>query len=112
MKTVITAITLTATLFTAPAMAWGDREQGILIGIIGSEIVRGMQEPKHVGTIQPHVTHMPRGGYIDSRRAHSYNPMQVCRTERQYHDNLVVTVEKNCRGQVINVLTEAPRPRY
>ena len=112
MKKLLTAITLTAAMFTAQAQAWGDREQGILIGIIGSEIVRSMQEPKQVGTIQPHVTHMPRGGYIDSRRAHSYNPMQVCRTERQYHNNLVVTVEKNCRGQVINVLTEAPRPRY
>jgi len=111
MKALITAVTLTATLFTAPAMAWGDREQGILTGIVVGEIFRSMQEPKHVGTIQPHVTHS-RGGYIDSRRAHSYNAMQVCRTERQYHDNIVVTVEKNCRGQVINVLTEAPRPRY
>lgn len=110
MKKLITAVALTATMFTAQAQAWGDREQGILIGIIGSEIVRSMQEPKQVGVI-PNVTHS-RGGYIDSRRAHTYNPMQVCRTERQYHNNLVVTVEKNCRGQVINVLTEAPRPRY
>ena len=47
MKKVISAVALTAAMFaTTPAFAWGDKEQGILIGIIAGEIWDEVQDQR------------------------------------------------------------------
>lgn len=50
MKKTIATLALVATAFSTPAMAWGEREQGILTGIVGTLIIQDIQrgqQPQH-----------------------------------------------------------------
>ena len=112
MKKLLTAITLTAAMFTAQAQAWGDREQGILTGIVVSEIFRSLQKPEHVGTIQPNIVDYRRKYGIVDNRAHSYDRYAVCRTEKQTTATAILYVKKNCRDEIIEIELREPPRRY
>ena len=67
MKRAITAIALLATIgFSNPALAWGDREQGALAGIVGTLIFQHIQrdgsvrQPAPVIVQQPPVIYQPQ----------------------------------------------------
>lgn len=55
-KLLIAGVASTLSLASLPAMAWGDREQGILIGIVGGHIL-GQLHKNSVGVSSPGVVY-------------------------------------------------------
>ena len=70
MKKTIATLALVATAFSTPAFAWGEREQGILTGIVATiiyqDIQRGQQQGGVVVQQQPQVIHQPQRQVIYS----------------------------------------------
>lgn len=60
MKTKIAALALLGSLVTAPAFAWGPREQGALSGIAGYWLYQRLTTPQVIGVPQPQQT-LPHG---------------------------------------------------
>lgn len=59
MKKIIIAALITITT-TAPALAWGDREQGVLSGIAGYWLYQRLSQPQIVGQVPPPVIQQPQ----------------------------------------------------
>lgn len=53
MRTKLAAVALIGSLVSAPALAWGDREQGILGGIAGYWLYQQLTQPKVYGNTNP-----------------------------------------------------------
>ena len=85
MKKIITIAALAATLST-PAMAWGEKEQGILAGILGTLIIQDIQRggqghvPQHVPQPAPRVEHhhhYPQSCGVETRTRYTDNGRRV-----------------------------------
>jgi hypothetical protein len=74
-KLVIVGVASALSLATAPAMAWGDREQGILIGMVGGHILSQIHR-NSVGYTSPGVVYRdssaPGRGWGQSYGYNSY----------------------------------------
>lgn len=55
MKTKLLAIALIGTFISAPAMAWGEREQGILAGAAGLWLIQRLNQPPVVVQQAPQI---------------------------------------------------------
>ena len=64
MKTKIAVVALVGSLVTAPAFAWGDREQGILSGIAGLMLWQHINRPPVVVQQAPMQVPVPQGPMI------------------------------------------------
>ena len=100
MKKIIVAAALAATVST-PALAWGEKEQGIVAGIIGTlilqDIARGNTNPYPVPAPQPAPA---------PRVEHHYHYSNNCGTEirTRYTDNgrrVIRDTVDRCTGRLL-----------
>lgn len=101
MKKFLAIAAVAATLTSTPALAWGDREQGILTGIIGTLIIqdinRNQQPQQPVIVQQPPVAHTT---VIIQDSAWSSN--RVCSEQIiRRADGSQSTLQMNCAGRVV-----------
>lgn len=88
-------------LIASPAFAWGEREQGILTGIVGAQILRHvLEEPKTTPT-PPRVTYSDRSHW-ERHPGKSQRPVVVREIVREpvviYRSPVVVAETKSdCR---------------
>ena len=96
MKRIITAVAL-ASMISTPAFAWGDREQGILTGIIGTIIIQDIQKNRNHGTVvqQPQV--------INNHYHNDYSVQRCGYQENVFRNGYTTVVEKrnSCTGELI-----------
>jgi len=105
-KIIATTALVLATATAQPALAWGDREQGIVSGIAAILLLQKLNNNS-----QPHTTTPPpvvdRGVvYVDR------NSVQRCGYVGQayYQDNWVISEKRNrCTGELVE---RTIRPRY
>jgi hypothetical protein len=97
MKQFILAIALTATAST-PALAWGDREQGILTGIIGTIIIQDI-----VSGNSQHGTVVQQPQVIHNHYHNDYSHQRCGYQENIFRNGYTTVVEKrnSCTGQLI-----------
>jgi hypothetical protein len=97
MKQFILALTLAATAST-PALAWGDREQGILTGIIGTIIIQDIARgnSQHGAVVQHPQT-------INNHYHNDYSVQRCGYQENIFRNGYTTVVEKrnSCTGQLI-----------
>jgi|SaaInl59LU_5_DNA_1037362.scaffolds.fasta_scaffold12613_4 hypothetical protein len=105
----ITALAATVATASSPAMAWGDREQGALAGIIGTIIFQDIYRNRQ-GTVyqqQPQViVQQPAPVYqqqiIIQQDQHSWGSNRVCSEQIvRRADGSQSTLQMNCAGRVI-----------
>jgi hypothetical protein len=97
MKRIITAVAL-ASMISTPAFAWGDREQGILTGIVGTLIIQDIQRGNgnHGRVVQqPQV--------INNHYHNDYSVQRCGYQENVFRNGYTTVVEKrnSCTGQLI-----------
>jgi len=84
MKKVLASLLIASTIAT-PAMAWGEREQGILTGVAGLWVV---QQLHRAGQQQPQVVYQqPQVVYVPVVQA----PRQYCELKSEMINGQVVT---------------------
>jgi hypothetical protein len=71
MKTKLLAVALIGSLLSAPAMAWGDREQGILAGAAGLWLIQRLNQPPVVVQQAPQFP-VPQGPMIGQYPTNPY----------------------------------------
>ena len=92
------AITALAATISSPAMAWGDREQGILTGIVGTLIIQDIQRGN---TQQGTVVQQPQ--VINNHYHNDYSVQRCGYQENVFRNGYTTVVEKrnSCTGQLI-----------
>ena len=109
MKKLLAAVAIATTLVSTPALAWGDREQGILTGIIIGEVWDHLKEKKsYPQVIHSPVVVMPEHNPYNSPRRPGYsrglnNPREVCSIITRRHYNYIENVHQNCWGETLMV---------
>jgi hypothetical protein len=117
MKKILATAAVVTAMISTPAMAWGEREQGILTGIVGTlilqDIARGNDHQRgHVGgrvidrsyeydrhSVNPYnESHKP--GYARGRRTG-----EVCGTTTNYRRHTVDIIYTDCYGNVVDIVT-------
>ena len=97
------AITAVAATLSSPAMAWGEREQGILIGTIGTIILQDITRNRsNTPAVQPVIVQQSPGYIIE--QGYQVNSVERCGyQENVYRQGNRVTVEKRnaCTGELI-----------
>lgn len=111
MKRFVAAAAVIATMISTPALAWGEREQGILTGIIIGEVWDHIQRSKHQS--YPQVIHrpgvvMPPHNPYNSPRLPGYSsgmndPREVCQIVTRRHYNFTENIHQNCWGETLMV---------
>lgn len=103
MKTLTKTLSVVALtgLVATPAFAWGDREQGILTGIVGAQILRHVLEDPKPAPNPPRVTYYERGQW-ERHPGKSQRPVVVREIVREpvvvYRSPVVVAETKSdCR---------------
>ena len=101
------------TMFAGQAHAWGDREQGILTGIIGTLIIqdinRGHSQPRYPQQ-QPQVIYQqPAPVYNNNTTViiqdSAWSSTRVCSEEIVNSGGGVrSTIQRNCAGRVVGVI--------
>jgi len=90
------AITALALTVSSPAMAWGDREQGILTGIILKSVLDHATQPQH----QPVPVPPPQ---VHNHYHNDYSVKRCGYQENVFRNGYTTVVEKrnSCTGQLI-----------
>jgi hypothetical protein len=102
---------------SSPAQAWGDREQGILTGVIGTLIFQEITRPQEPVVInRTHTRAMPDHNPLNDRRRGSYtrgydNPSLVCGQQVNRTSRYVEVIHTNCYGEILFV-ERTPRYAY
>ena len=91
MKKLVLAAALIA---STPAFAWGDREQGILAGVIGTMILQntGVIQRPPVVVQQPPVVIQQQPVYTLPRAQHGGTPIYEKRTQWDHNCNCYIVV--------------------
>ena len=100
MKKILATAAVVTAMISTPAMAWGDREQGILTGIVGTLIIQDIQ--------RNNTQHIPQGGVVVQQpQVIVQQPTVIHRdcgfVQNVYRDGNVTRVVKTdrCTGAVI-----------
>ena len=103
----ITALAATVATASSPAMAWGDREQGILTGIVGTIIFQDIQRNRQQVYQQPQVIYQQPAPVVQQQiiiqqDQHSWGSTRVCSEQIvRRADGSQSTLQMNCAGRVI-----------
>jgi len=91
MKKVIASLLIASTIAT-PAMAWGDREQGILTGVAGLWVVQQLHRAGQQQQPQPVIVHQqPQVVYVPTHVPVIQAPRQYCELKSEMIHGQVVT---------------------
>jgi hypothetical protein len=103
MKTItkVLSVAVLTGLAASPAFAWGDREQGILTGIVGAQILRHVLEDPKPAPNPPRVTYSDRSHW-ERHPGKTQRPVVVREIVREpvvvYRSPVVVAENKSdCR---------------
>ena len=94
MKKVLVSLAVISSLVSAPAFAWGDREQGILSGIAGLWIYQQLSKPPVLVQQAPTIVAPPPVVYYQQPA-----PAYVPRTVYVYPTNVPIPAGMTCRLQ-------------
>ncbi len=88
-------------LIASPAFAWGEREQGILTGIVGAQILRHVLDDNKSESPPPRVTYSDRGHW-ERHPGKAHRPVVVREIVREpvvvYRSPVIVAENKSaCR---------------
>ena len=86
MKKIIASLLISSTIAT-PAMAWGDREQGILTGVAGLWVVQQLHRAGQQQQQPVYVHQQPQVVYVPVVQA----PRQYCELKSEMINGQVVT---------------------
>ena len=111
MKKILATAAVIGAMASTPAMAWGDREQGILTGIIGTLIIqdinRGHSQP-HYPQQQPVIVQQPPVVHNNTTviiQDSAWASTRVCSEEIVNSGGGVrSTIQRNCAGRVLGVI--------
>jgi len=102
MKKLIIATALTA-IVSSPAMAWGDKEQGALAGVIGTLFLQHMYNNNQSA---PRPQHYPNNGGYQQNNGYGYYGQPTC--QRGYNTRVIrqgnMRIEEKidiCTGRVL-----------
>lgn len=107
MKKLLVTAAMIATVASTPAMAWGDREQGILTGIVGTIIFQDIQRNRQVVQQQPQViVQQPAPVYQNNTTViiqdNAWSSNRVCSEQIvRRADGSQSTLQMNCAGRVV-----------
>ena len=103
MKKFLAIAAVAATLTSTPAMAWGDREQGILAGVVLKTIWDHAHTTQPVVQQPPVVVHRPAPQpVIIHQNKHSWGSTRVCSEQIiRRPDGSQSTLQMNCAGRVV-----------
>ena len=114
MKKILATAAVIGAMASSPAMAWGDREQGILTGIVGTIILQDIYGNRNHGhqypQQQPQVIYQqPAPVYNNNTTViiqdSAWASTRVCSEEIVRHGNGVrSTIQKNCAGRVVGII--------
>jgi len=117
MKKFLAIAAVAASLASTPAMAWGDREQGILTGVLGTLILQEIQRPQEPVIIERrHTRGMPSHNPRNQRDRGSYtrgydDASQVCGQRVHRTPRYTEVIHTNCYGEILFV-ERTPRYSY
>lgn len=117
MKKFLAIAAVAASLTSTPAVAWGDREQGILTGVLGTLILQEIQRPQEPVIIErTHTRGMPSHNPRNQRHRGSYtegydNPNLVCGQRVHRTSRYTEVIHTNCYGEILFV-ERTPRYSY
>jgi hypothetical protein len=118
MKKILATAAVIAMTATTQAHAWGEREQGILTGVIGTIILQDIYGNRNHGHHGGHNGGHNGGQVIIQQAPPVYNnhttviiqepawaSQRVCSEEIVRHANGVQsTIQKNCAGRVVGII--------
>lgn len=96
-KTVAALTALAIALPAAPALAWGDREQGVLTGIAGTLLVESLIRNGHH---RPQVVQPPPPIYVQPEPGHHH---------RHPHYDRVITLSQTAAARAFNSYSRGER---
>jgi len=117
MKKLFTLMVAGAALACSPAHAWGDREQGILTGVLGTLILQEISRPQEPVIIErTHTRSMPSHNPLNERHRGSYtrgydDPNLVCGQRVNRTSRYTEVIHTNCYGEILFV-ERTPRYSY
>ena len=97
MKKILATAAVVTAIISTPAYAWGDREQGILTGIVGTLILQDVNNRR----LQQPVVTQPR--VINNHYHNNYSVERCAYQENVFRNGYTTVVEKrnSCTGQLI-----------
>lgn len=111
MKKILATAAVIAMTATTQAHAWGDREQGILTGIIGTLIIQDInrgQSTTHYPQQQPVIVQQPPVVHNNTTviiQDSAWASTRVCSEEIVNSGNGVrSTIQRNCAGRIVGVI--------
>lgn len=87
MKKVIVTLAVIGSLISTSAMAWGEREQGILTGVAGLWVV---QQLHRAGQQQQPVYTPPQPVYVHQQPVYVLQPQRVCELRSEVVNGQIV----------------------
>jgi len=117
MKKILATAAVIAMTATTQAHAWGDREQGILTGVLGTLIFQEITQPQQPVIIErTHTRSMPDHNPLNDRHRGSYtagydNPNLVCGQRVNRTSRYTEVIHTNCYGEILFV-ERTPRYSY
>jgi len=112
MKKILATVAVIGAMASSPAMAWGDREQGILTGVIGTIILQDIYGNRNHGHVQQQpqvIVQQPAPVYQNNTTViiqdSAWSSSRVCSEEIVNSGNGVrSTIQRNCAGRVVGVI--------
>jgi len=112
MKKILATAAVIGAMASTPAMAWGEREQGILTGIVGTIILQDIYGNRHHGHVQQQpqvIVQQPAPVYQNNTTViiqdSAWASDRVCSEEIVNSGNGVrSTIQRNCAGRVVGVI--------